>query len=226
LPIEASRTLPCGELMIPAPGMCEIAHTGDGEAGLLWKNRPFIYEDSERTNPEWRNTMRLSVLRRAATLIVVFAALGTSACFGSFNLTRKLYGFNKGVSNEKFVRELVFLGLNIVPVYGAAGFIDAVVVNTVEFWSGKNPIEMASRTRLDSVTTVSRVMYEKDGARVMSLKTFKFDKLVSATTVQYVPGEDHMTFKTTLSGGQTATNVVRMRADGTAYVASSQDVQR
>lgn len=171
--------------------------------------------------------MPLPVLRRTAILTAVLGALlGVSACFGSFNLTRKVYGFNASVSNEKFVRELVFLGMNIVPVYGAAGFIDAVVANTVEFWTGKNPIQMASRTRLDSVTSVSRVLYEKDGVRVMSLKTFKFDKLVSATTVQYLPGEDHMTFKTSLSDGHYATNVVAMRPDGTAYVANRQDVRR
>ena len=89
--------------------------------------------------------MRFARFRRTAVLALSAAAvLGTSACFGSFNLTRKLYGFNKDVSKDKFVRELVFLGLNIVPVYGIAGFIDAVVANTVEFWTGENPVTMGS----------------------------------------------------------------------------------
>src|SRR5262249_8925874 len=63
--------------------------------------------------------MRLVTFRRTALLTLTAATvLGTSGCFGSFNLTRKLYGFNKDVSKDKFVRELVFLGLNIVPIYG------------------------------------------------------------------------------------------------------------
>lgn len=166
--------------------------------------------------------MRLSSFRRTAVLTLTAAALaGTSACFGSFNLTRKVYGFNKGVSNDKFVRELVFLAFNFVPVYGAAGFIDAVVVNTVEFWTGKNPIQMSSRIRLDSATTVQRVVYEKDGGRFMTVKAFRFDKLVSATTLELVPGTNDVAFKTVLADGRRVSNVVTMSADGGAVVAGA-----
>src|SRR5580692_4347566 len=101
--------------------------------------------------------MRFSQFRRAAILTLTAAALvGTSACFGSFNLTRKLWGWNKGVSSEKFVRELVFLGLNVVPVYSIAGFIDVVVTNSIEFWTGTNPVSMSSTIKVDSTTKVMK----------------------------------------------------------------------
>src|SRR5258706_3356417 len=88
-------------------------------------------------NHSLESHMRLTRFRRAAVLTLTAGALvGTSGCFGSFNLVRKVYGWNKSVSPDKFVRELVFLGLTIVPVYSVAGLIDAVVVNTIAFWSG------------------------------------------------------------------------------------------
>ncbi|MDD5687255.1 MAG: DUF3332 family protein [Elusimicrobia bacterium] len=71
----------------------------------------------------------------ALVLVVVFL----SGCFGGFKLTRKVYDFNKNVGG-KWVNELVFLGLNIVPIYSIASFCDVVILNTIEFWTGKNPI--------------------------------------------------------------------------------------
>ena len=40
----------------------------------------------------------------------------------------------------KFVNEIVFLAFHIVPVYEVAYFADVLVLNSIEFWSGSNPI--------------------------------------------------------------------------------------
>ena len=85
----------------------------------------------------------------AACVLAGFIPLSTSGCFGTFELTRKVYRFNQDVSPNKWVRELVFLVLAIVPVYGLAMFIDAIAVNLIEFWTGRNPAlaeDGASRT--------------------------------------------------------------------------------
>lgn len=165
--------------------------------------------------------MRLSPFRRAAVLTMTALALvGSSACFGSFNLTRKLWSWNKGVSTEKFVRELVFLGLNIVPVYQVAGFIDVIVINSIEFWTGKNPVDMSSTIKVDSTTKVKKVAVVKDGARIMTIETYKLDKLVATTTIEYVPGTPYMTFETTLPGGKAETHIAAIGADGRGFVAS------
>ena len=165
--------------------------------------------------------MRLSRFRRTAILTLTAGALvGTSACFGSFNLTRKLWGWNKGVSDEKFVRELVFLGLNVVPVYSIATFIDAVVTNSIEFWTGTNPVSMSSTIKVDSTTKVNKVAVVKDGVRSVTLETFKFDKLIATTTVNYVPGTHYMTFATRFPDGRTETHVAAIGVDGKAFVSS------
>jgi len=165
--------------------------------------------------------MQLASLRRTAVITLTAAALaGSSACFGSFNMTRKLYGFNKKVSDEKFVRELVFLGLNIVPVYWVASAIDVVVANSVEFWTGENPIKMTSTMKLDANTRVVTSFRDKDGVRVMSMETFTLDKLVSTTSVLYAPGSTHMTFKTVFTDGRSEAHVSAIGDDGKAFVTS------
>lgn len=66
---------------------------------------------------------------------VVFAGLSQAQCVGSFGLTRKVHGFVTSFGN-KWVNWLVFLVFVIIPIYGLAILADAVVVNSVEFWTG------------------------------------------------------------------------------------------
>lgn len=168
--------------------------------------------------------MRNAPLRRAVVMTIAVACMmTTSACFGSFNVTRKLYGWNKGVSEEKFVRELVFLGLIVVPVYGIAGFIDAIVTNSIEFWTGTNPVTMSSRIKLDANTSVQRIVLEKDGVRIMTLKAYRFDKFVSMTTLRYVPGTPLVSFKTSYPDGHIESHVVSLNEDGTTSLTAAND---
>ena len=67
-------------------------------------------------------------------------ALVSSGCFGPFNLTRRLYRWNTEVG-DKWEREIVFLLLALTPVYSATTLADAVVFNSMEFWTGKNPVD-------------------------------------------------------------------------------------
>ncbi|MBL7924861.1 MAG: DUF3332 domain-containing protein [Bacteroidia bacterium] len=64
-----------------------------------------------------------------------------SGCYGSFKLVGKVYEWN-GSIEDKFVRSIVFWALIIIPVYEIAAFVDAVILNVIEFWSGSNPVSM------------------------------------------------------------------------------------
>lgn len=72
-----------------------------------------------------------------------FLLMSMFGCYGSFAFTKKVYEFNGSVSGDKFVNNLVFWLLSVVPIYGFAGFADVVVLNTIEFWTGSNPMAMA-----------------------------------------------------------------------------------
>jgi Domain of unknown function (DUF3332) len=107
-----------------------------------------------------KNTMKQIV----AVLLLASILLMMSGCYGSFNLTKKVYKWN-GTVGTKWTNELVFLVLTVIPVYSIAVGIDAVVLNSIEFWTGTNPVA-------STVTT-------KDGA------TVAFNAENKAVTVNY-----------------------------------------
>lgn len=84
--------------------------------------------------------MRKRNLGATITVIaLIFTLIGTG-CLGRFAAFNKLSDWNQKVTGNKFVNELVFLGLNIIPVYGVALLADAIVINSIEFWTGNNPM--------------------------------------------------------------------------------------
>jgi hypothetical protein len=74
-------------------------------------------------------------------LVILGFTFLLSGCYGSFALTKKVYNWNGKVGN-KYVNEAVFLGLSVIQVYSATFFIDGIVLNSVEFWTGSNPIAL------------------------------------------------------------------------------------
>lgn len=82
--------------------------------------------------------MKKKYLTLGVALILAFSMVSTS-CIGSFALSNKLLAWNKQVGN-KFVNELVFFAFWILPVYEVAGLADILVINSIEFWSGSNPM--------------------------------------------------------------------------------------
>lgn len=82
-------------------------------------------------------------MKIAQRIVVLALALAVTGCYGPFRLTKKIHAWN-GTVGEKWVNELVFLGLNVLPVYPFAALGDAIIFNSIEFWGGNNPI--AKRT--------------------------------------------------------------------------------
>ena len=74
--------------------------------------------------------------------VIVIAAFFTTGCTGSFNLTRKVYNFHRS-QTDKWSDELCFLVVALLPIYGFATLADAIVFNSIEFWTGKNPVDMS-----------------------------------------------------------------------------------
>jgi hypothetical protein len=71
--------------------------------------------------------------------LLAVAAFPSTGCYGSFALTKKLHTWNGQVSN-KWVNTLIFWAFIIIPVYEVCTLADGIVINVIEFWSGKNVI--------------------------------------------------------------------------------------
>ena len=167
--------------------------------------------------------MKIPLRRTVALTIAAVTMATTSGCFGSFNATRKMWTFNRDASKNKFVQELVFLGMNVVPVYGIAAFVDVIGANAVEFWTGTNPITMAGRTRIDGKTSVESAVTEKNGVRTMEVKGFENDHLAWTTTMNAVRGTDLMEFKTVFATGRIVSRVIALDKAGNPYLISNSD---
>jgi hypothetical protein len=108
-------------------------------------------------------------------LAIVLTVTLLTGCTGSFVLTKKVYNFHKQ-QKDKWMDELVFLGCVILPVYGLATLGDAIIFNTAEFWTGKNPINEASSGKtLTSGDLQVELSYshKNDTVKVVSIKSLQ-----------------------------------------------------
>ena len=95
-------------------------------------------------------------MKKLTICTLLSASILFSSCLGSFSAFNGLRDWNEGLTNSKFVDNLVFWALNIVPVYGLFMFGDVFIFNVIEFWSGSNPIAMKEGDREVQIV-------EKDG---------------------------------------------------------------
>lgn len=108
-------------------------------------------------------------------------ALLCSSCFvGSFGLFNSYAKWQTHMTNSKFVNAIV--GFIIGPIVGSVTlFIDTLVLNTIEFWSGTNPMQanigktqqvLGSDGRYYAVTTLENGYEIKAPTGEVSLFTY------------------------------------------------------
>ena len=135
---------------------------------------------------------RGSVLQRVVALFCV--GLMAGGCYGPFNLTRRLHHWN-GQVGGRWANEVVFLvfAVAVPAVYGLATLGDAVVFNSIEFWTGNNPVsppmtagEPRSVTKTIAQGAQKAVLERTDTAdgRTMRVKLFDGERLVSSFSVE------------------------------------------
>lgn len=79
--------------------------------------------------------MRKKLFTVAAALL---AAASLTSCVGSFSLFNRVIAWENRATGSKIINEIIFLIAS--PVNGICAAADALVFNSIEFWSGANPI--------------------------------------------------------------------------------------
>lgn len=126
--------------------------------------------------------------------LVLATAILCSSCIGSFQLTNKLKDYNDGIGS-KWVNELVFVAFCIVPVYEISLLVDAVVLNSIEFWTGDKALAQAGEKKVVKnakgqaveITTLENGYCLSDGNSSMN---FIYDEAEQIWSAQY---EDQVT---------------------------------
>lgn len=80
-------------------------------------------------------------MKKTLLAITLALPLVASSCLGPNRLFNSLGNWNAEATEQNWLNEIIFIGLNIIPVYGIAYFADIVAFNTIGYWSGDNPIE-------------------------------------------------------------------------------------
>ncbi|MFG6385036.1 DUF3332 domain-containing protein [uncultured Duncaniella sp.] len=136
-------------------------------------------------------------LTLTVAVVCLIGAMTLPSCIGSFSLTNKLLTWNRQVGS-KFVNELVFFAFWILPVYEVSGLADLLVLNSIEFWSGTNPVEAGTHTIKGNdgeyLVTVDKKGYtiksKNDGSEVR----LNYKKKENAWAMQMPDGTEQIIF--------------------------------
>ena len=154
---------------------------------------------------------KFSMKKNRLTLVAAIFLSGTilfSSCVGSFGLFNRISSWNQSIGT-KFVNELVFLALNIVPVYGVAYLADALVINSIEFWSGSNPMA--------SIGEVKKVKGENGNYLVETLENgYSITKEGETASMELIYDKDLNTWNVVAEG--VSTELLQINNDGTAQM--------
>lgn len=75
-----------------------------------------------------------------AALLMLATAPSLTSCFvGSYSCLNKCWNFNNTMTGNKYVNAIVSYVLAPFE-FSIGGFLDTVVLNTIEFWTGSNPL--------------------------------------------------------------------------------------
>ncbi len=103
---------------------------------------------------------------------------------GQFKLTSGLYNWNYGATDSKFVDNILFYVLLIVPVYEIVFIGDFIIFNLIEFWSGSNPLSLEEGESEEQLITYKGKSYlmksAKNQIEVYKLRKDGTQKLVSS----------------------------------------------
>ncbi|MDH8701728.1 hypothetical protein M2138_001077 [Dysgonomonadaceae bacterium PH5-43] len=140
-----------------------------------------------------------------ATVALLSSSILFSSCIGSFGLFNKLLSWNKSVDSEKWVNELVFFALAAVQVYTIAYAVDALVLNSIEFWTGENPIAEAKVQTVEVEDALYTITTDENGHKIQKEdsdevigfifnkedNSWSLDAMDQTTPLLKFVGEDH-----------------------------------
>ena len=106
-----------------------------------------------------------------ATVVALSASMMMQSCIGSFALFNKVKSWNEQVG-DKFVNEIVFVAMWILPVYELSFAADLLILNSIEFWSGNNPALAQNDVKvIDGKDAQYLVASNENGYVITNMKT-------------------------------------------------------
>ena len=80
-----------------------------------------------------------------SALLAIAGTTLFSSCIGSYSLFNKLAKWNVNATGNKYLNAII--GVVISPAYGFCAFADAIVLNSIEFWTGDQLLSNVGKTQ-------------------------------------------------------------------------------
>ncbi len=90
-------------------------------------------------------------------------------CYGRFPITNAIYDWNGDVTDNHIINSVIMVVLAIIPVYGLAIFVDALIINSIEFWSGDD-VELSQTHIQEDGTVVTFAPGENPGEAILTME--------------------------------------------------------
>ena len=105
---------------------------------------------------------------KVAVCLLAGSCMLSSCMVGSWGLFNKYADWQTHMTDNKFVNAVVGFVLGVI-CYPVCGLVDALVLNTIEFWSGDNPVASnvgKTKNVMGQDGRLYAVKYLKDGYEV------------------------------------------------------------
>lgn len=129
-----------------------------------------------------------------------------SGCLGQNALFNQVQDWNASATDEKFVDQGISFAFWIIPVYPLTLFADVIILNSIEFWTGSNPVSGKSAKVAGTSETVT------DGLGNMATLTYNADGSVSVVAKE---GQKEESYVLVRQNGE----LVKMQGDGQEVLA-------
>ena len=140
----------------------------------------------------------------SAACVLLAGSFLCSSCIGSFSLFNKYEKWQCNMTSNKYVNGIV--GFILQPIVGGIClFVDSVVLNTIEFWTGSNPMAAGQ----------VKIVMGQDG-RYYAIKTLKNGYEVKSPTGEktlFIHNDQNDSWSMTQNG--ITKEIIRFNADGT-----------
>ncbi|HSC75563.1 MAG TPA: DUF3332 family protein [Pseudomonadales bacterium] len=128
-----------------------------------------------------------------AILTTIIALSSITGCMGRNAMTKSVHDWNLETADSRWGREGLFIVT--APVWFITSYIDLFIVNSIEFWSGKNPINKNGALVDTKVATL-----EKMGIQNVASAQSRFFENEILTYVTYNDGSKEVLHATRADG--------------------------
>jgi hypothetical protein len=158
----------------------------------------------------------------ALVLALVLGLQSLSGCFGKFALVKAVYNFNDDLAAKdltgRVIKSLIFFVLVFVPVYQVAGFVDWIILNVIEFWTGTNPLAMKAGQTETQFATIKGKTYQMVATQGQMIISEMNGTEIKKSTVLYF---DNQTKTVSVMNGTEMVKVADIRSTTTNFATTS-----